>query len=224
MIEWILNLFTIEYWFSMINQIAAMGMFAGIGLAMLEAFIPPLPLILFVTINVVAFGFWIGYIYSWIGTVIGSIIVFLIIKKFGQKKFAKMIVSNKKIRSLFLWIREKGFIPIFFLLTFPFTPSIIICGLAALADIKNREYITALILGKTIMVFSLSFIGYNVQSFFTQPIKSILLIFLTFSVSFVGKNIVKYYERKENSRKKHRKCLELKNAHSIEKNNDLVNL
>ena len=38
----------------------------GIGLPMIEALIPALPLIVFVLANAVAFGFWLGFLYSWL--------------------------------------------------------------------------------------------------------------------------------------------------------------
>ncbi len=191
MIEWINDLLSYEYWELMLNEIRSLGMFAGVGLAMLEAFFPPLPLVVFVTINITAFGFGLGYFYSWLGSSVGSIIVFLLIKKYGQKRFQQRIAKNEKIYNIFHWIKEKGFIPIFFLLTFPFTPSIIVCGLAALAGTRNREYFSALILGKLVMIFSLSFIGFNVRNFVEKPLMSSILILSTFAISLIGKQVLK---------------------------------
>ncbi|GKX30656.1 TVP38/TMEM64 family protein [Vallitalea longa] len=196
MIDWLKELMTLGYWTNMLDQIREIGIFAGVGLAMIEAFFPPLPLILFVTINVTAFGFWTGYMYSWLGSCIGSIIVFLVIKRFGQKRFQQKIAHNEKIFNIFRWIKEKGFTPVFFLHTFPFTPSIVVCGLAALAGIKNREYISGLVLGKLLMIFSLSFIGFNVRAFVEQPLKSIILISATLAISLIGKKIIKICEKK----------------------------
>jgi uncharacterized membrane protein YdjX (TVP38/TMEM64 family) len=163
---------------------------------MIEAFFPPLPLSLFVAINVMAFGFWQGYLVSWIGTCVGSIIVFLFIKRIRTSRFQKLLYSNKKFENIFIWIKEKGFIPIFLLLTFPFTPSIVVCGLAGLAGVKTREYLSGLLLGKLIMVFSLSFIGYNIKSFLVKPVKSLILIFFTLLISYVAKKIIYWYEQK----------------------------
>lgn len=196
MLEWLHSILTLDYWTQMLDEIRALGMFAGVGLAMLEAFFPPLPLVVFVTINILAFGFWLGYFYSWLGSCIGSIIVFLLIKKYGQKRFQRRIAKNKKIYNIFHWIKEKGFIPIFFLLTFPFTPSIIVCGLAALAGTKNKEYISALILGKLVMIFSLSFIGVNVRAFVKKPLESIALILATLAISYIGKLVLQAFEKR----------------------------
>ncbi len=63
------------------------GPLVGVLLPVIEAFIPVLPLIGFVIINVAAFGFVLGYLYSWMGNCIGSFLLFLFIRKVGGKKF-----------------------------------------------------------------------------------------------------------------------------------------
>jgi len=190
-----------------VARFAQYGPFAGILLAMVEAFFPPLPLVVFVTINVLAYGFWQGYLYSFIGTFIGSWLVFLIIRRFGHSRFSRLVHKSRRFDNLLHWIKDQGFVPIFVMLAFPFTPSIVVCGLAGLADVKKDDYFFALFFGKLIMVFSLSFIGYNVGSFISKPYKSFLLILLTVAVSLVGKRIIAWYEKKlEKKRsKKHRK-------------------
>ena len=202
MIEFFSNLLSLEFWTQLLDVIKSLGIFAGAGLAMLEAFFPPLPLIVFVTVNVMAFGFWRGYFYSWLGSCIGSILVFLLIKRFGQARFQKYTATNERLYNIFSWIKEQGFLLIFLLLTFPFTPSIVVCGLAALAGTSTKKYFAALLLGKLVMIFSLSFIGANVKSFVTQPLKSAILIALTLSISLVGKYIMQRLEKKRIKNKK----------------------
>ena len=184
-----------EFYYQLIDVFGPFGFIAGILIAMLEAFIPPLPLAAFVTINVITFGFIVGYILSYIGTVIGSYCVFLIFSKFGHKYMTGYIDRHAKAKSMLHWIHDKGIFPIIVLLTFPFTPSVIVSGLAALADIKPKNYLVALMAGKIFMVLSLSFIGVNIQSFVGQPIKSTIFIGLTLSVSFIAKYLLGRYEK-----------------------------
>ena len=122
--------------------------------------------------------------------------MFVIISKFGKKPFERMVHRSSRFDHLIHWIREKGFVPIFVMLTFPFTPSIVVCGLAGLAGVKRDEYIAALFFGKSIMVFSLSYIGYNVASFIQNPIKSIVLIIVIIVVSVIGKRLIGVYEKR----------------------------
>lgn len=91
--------------------------------------------------------------------------------------------------------------PIFLLMSFPLTPSIVVCGLAGLADVRSEEYVTALFMGKLVMVFSLSFIGYNIRSFVTQPLRSGLFILAVVVLSFIGKKFVEWYEKKIDERR-----------------------
>lgn len=208
--DWIIDIFKIAFWIDLVNKFAELGEIVGVLLAMIEAFFPPLPLSLFVTINVMAFGFWKGYLVSWIGTCIGSILVFFLIKRFGKKRFEKLLYNNHKLENIFIWIREKGFVPIFILLTFPFTPSIVVCGFAGLAGVKTREYIFGVVFGKLIMVLSLSFIGYNIKSFIEQPLKSVFFISITLLISFIAKKVISLYEEKI-IRKKRKKVVNIKN-------------
>lgn len=196
--ERVVDFFQYDNLIETIEQLAQYGPFAGILLAMVEAFFPPLPLSLFVTVNVVAYGFLRGYLYSWIGTFIGSSLVFLLIRRYGHKWANRYIGHHEEGRfaHLLIWVREKGFMPIFVMLTFPFTPSIVVCALAGVANVKTYDYLLALFFGKMVMVMSLSFIGYNVKSFVEQPIKSVVFILITLSISVVAKQLLKFHENK----------------------------
>lgn len=197
-LEKLLDAINYETMLDLVERFSGFGPLGGILLAMIEAFFPPLPLSLIVTVNVVAYGFGLGYLYSWLGTFLGSMIVFFLIRKFGRKYFSGYIHKHAagKFAHLLFWIKKKGFMPLFIMLTFPFTPSIVVCILAGLADVRTDQYVTALFFGKLIMVLSLSFIGYNVGAFVTQPLKSGLFIAGTLSISFIARAIIKIYERK----------------------------
>lgn len=185
-----------DFYYQIIEGFGPFGFVAGILLAMIEAFFPPLPLAAFVTVNVIAFGFVRGYLYSYIGTVIGSYGMFLLLNKFGNKYMHNYIERHDKAKSLLHWIHDKGIVPIIVLLTFPFTPSVIVSGLAAFAELRKRDYLIALIFGKLFMVLSLSFIGVNIKSFFEQPIRSGAFIAMTLGVSFLAKKGMSYYEKR----------------------------
>lgn len=179
----------------LVRQLARFGPFAGIFLAMAEAFFPPFPLVALVTVNVIAYGFVRGYLYSFVGTFLGTYVMYLIISTVGRRHFERMVYRSKKFDHLLEWIKEKGFVPIFAMLAFPLTPSIIVCGLAGLAGVKKDEFVAALFLGKLLMVFSLSYIGYNVASFLTQPLKSVTMIVAIIALSYAGKWGIGRYEK-----------------------------
>lgn len=83
--EW----FTLDKILELIKEYRALGPLPGIMLPMLEAFLPFLPLFVFVMANANAFGLWFGFLFSWIGAVGGALLVFLLVRKYGQQKILR---------------------------------------------------------------------------------------------------------------------------------------
>lgn len=72
-----------------INYVETWGPLAGVLLPVVEAFLPILPLVGFVIMNVAVFGFFFGYLYSWIGNCLGSFLLFLLLRRVGAKRWMK---------------------------------------------------------------------------------------------------------------------------------------
>src|SRR5690625_5181943 len=70
----------------LLDKYEKLGPLPGILLPFIEAFLPFLPLFVFVMANSAAYGLFKGFIYSWFGAAAGSIAVFFLIRKFGNKK------------------------------------------------------------------------------------------------------------------------------------------
>ena len=153
------ELMTLENILEILEDYRAIGPVPGMLLPMLEAFIPILPLFIFVMANAAAFGLWLGFIYSWIGTCTGALLVFFLVRKYGQKRLFLFISRHKKIKSLMNWVEKHGFGPLFLLLCFPFSPSAAVNIVAALSKINTVQFILAVLCGKLVMVFTVSFIG-----------------------------------------------------------------
>ncbi|MBP1926108.1 putative membrane protein YdjX (TVP38/TMEM64 family) [Sedimentibacter acidaminivorans] len=184
-----------EYTDFLLKFVEQGGPLVGIFLPILEAFIPILPLVGFVIINVGVFGFFWGYIYSWIGSCIGSFLLFLIIKKVEGKRLESKI-KESKYKGTLDKIRRKNFSVLFILYCFPFTPSFLISGTSALSNMNTKKFLTALIPAKLIMMISLSFIGVNVKSFLKNPMKSIIFVVIIILFNLLCKKIVDRYEKK----------------------------
>jgi len=181
--------FSAENMDQIVESYRALGPLLGIGLPMVEALIPALPLILFVMENAVAFGFWFGFLYSWLGSVLGALIVFSVIRRFGRSRFFSFVNKHPKVRKAMGWIERKGFAPIFILFCFPFTPSALINVVAGLSRISIRQFVLALALGKLVMILILSYIGHDLTSFIHKPVKTIIVIGVIFILWYVGKKI-----------------------------------
>ncbi|MFD2443138.1 TVP38/TMEM64 family protein [Bacillus sp. CGMCC 1.16607] len=195
--EW----FTLENIMSLIQEYRALGPLPGIFLPMLEAFLPFLPLVLFVMANASAFGLWGGFLFSWIGACAGALLVFLLIRKFGQKRAFSFLQRHSKVQKLMIWIEQHGFGPLFLLLCFPFTPSAIVNIVAGLSKMRFAQYMLAVLIGKMVMIFTISFIGYDIRSLITQPIRTGIVVGIIFVLWFVGKRIEGRLNRRSDQRK-----------------------
>ncbi|XJZ28131.1 TVP38/TMEM64 family protein [Bacillota bacterium Lsc_1132] len=181
--------FTLEKIMELIQQYRSFGPLPGILLPMFEAFLPFLPLFLFVMANANAFGLWLGFLFSWIGATAGALVVFLLVRKFGQKRLLAFLSRHPQVQKLMNWVERHGFGPLFLLMCFPFTPSAVINIVAGLSKISMAQYILALTIGKMVMIFTISFVGYDLHSLLTKPQRSIIVAAIIFILWFAGKRI-----------------------------------
>ncbi len=183
------DVFTTEGILKLIEQYKAFGPIPGVLLPLLEALLPFLPLFVFVIANTNAFGLWLGFLLTWIGSAIGAILVFLIIRKYGHSKLLMFIKNRKEVKKLTQWLDVHGFGPIFLLLCFPFTPSAVVNIVAGLSHISRVQYIVAVLAGKLVMIFTISFIGHDITSLITQPSRTAIVVVIIFVLWYVGRRI-----------------------------------
>ncbi|EFV78924.1 hypothetical protein HMPREF1013_00808 [Bacillus sp. 2_A_57_CT2] len=181
--------FTLDNIMDLIREYRSFGPLPGILLPMLEAFLPFLPLVLFVMANASAFGLWLGFLYSWLGAVAGALLVFLLVRKYGQKRILRFLKKHKQVQRLMKWVEKHGFGPLFILLCFPFTPSAVVNIVAGLSNISMAQYMLAVLSGKIVMIFTISFVGYDIKSLVTQPIRTAIVALAIFILWYVGKII-----------------------------------
>lgn len=182
--------------FEILDKYEQLGPLPGVFLPFIEAFLPFLPLFVFVIANSLAYGLFKGFIYSWIGSVLGSIAVFLIIRKLGNKNIFNKIKNNKTVLKVTSWVEHHGFGPLFILLCFPFSPSSVINVVAGISKVSKLQFFLAVILGKSIMIFSMAYIGSSINEFAKSPIRTtIMLISIVIFWSF-GKYIESKVSRK----------------------------
>jgi len=193
--------FTLENIMELIDKYRSFGPLPGLFLPMLEAFLPFLPLFVFVMANANAFGLWFGFLISWAGATAGALIVFSIVRKYGQKKILRFLKKNSQVKRLMAWVERHGFGPLFILLCFPFTPSAVVNIVAGLSKISVAQYMLAVMAGKMVMIFTISFVGYDLKSIITQPVRTAIVGIIIFILWYVGKRIeIKINKRMEKER------------------------
>ncbi|MCE5006867.1 MULTISPECIES: TVP38/TMEM64 family protein [Staphylococcus] len=180
----------VQYWFDLFGNL---GYIVGFLLPFIEAFIPILPIIVFVIVNVNAYGFIIGTLLAWMGTVAGSYIVFLFFRRLTHTRYMKKIQQRTSVQRLIHFIDRKGVLPIFILMCFPFTPSALVNIVASLSHIKAHVYLTVLIASKFVMVGLVGWLGNDITTLFTSPTRLITIIIVILIVWFVGRKIEKHF-------------------------------
>ncbi|CAG9622977.1 TVP38/TMEM64 family protein [Sutcliffiella rhizosphaerae] len=188
-IDLIKELLTLENLLEVLEEYQSFGLLTGFLLVVIEAFLPFLPLIVIVMANAAAFGLWLGFLISWSGAVLGAVIVYLFVHKIKGNRWIQSWLKKEKVRRTMSWIERRGFGPLFFMLCFPFSPSFLINVVAGLSKIRFYQFFLALIAGKMVMIFTISYIGYDIISFIRAPIKTALVIAIMFLLWFVGKKI-----------------------------------
>ncbi|MBN8233671.1 TVP38/TMEM64 family protein [Halobacillus kuroshimensis] len=192
-----------DYIIRQLEELDRLGPLPGILLPLLEAFLPVLPLVAFVLANSVVYGLFRGFLYSWIGSVIGAVSVFLIIRRLGDKKPFRAITEQKQVKRVVVWVEEHGFGPLFLLMCFPFSPSAVINVVSGLSKVSRQQFILAVLLGKSVMIFTISYVGSSIASFAQNPVKSIVVGICILLFWILGKYLEGRIQRKA-ERKVHR--------------------
>jgi len=203
-------------WFTVDNiehiaaQYRTLGPVIGLFLTFIEAFFPFLPLVVFVVANASAFGLWLGFLLSWVGSAAGSYAVFLLVRHFGKHPKLRFVTGSKKVQQLIKWVDMNGISPLFVLLCFPFTPSIIVNIVAGLSHIHKKFYLVVLLAGKFVMILGMSVLGYDLKALLTSPVRLIIAAVAIVVLWWIGK----FIEKRLNARVEK----DLKQARKLTKN------
>ena len=129
---------TVEFWEELFHSFRILGPLAPILLAMVEAFIPALPLIAIVTLNVAAHGGILGFAYSWLGSVGGSVLFFLLCRKLFKGFILKIAGKHPSVMKARNWVNRINKKALFVIITMPFTPSCFVNFAMGVSDFDSN--------------------------------------------------------------------------------------
>jgi len=166
-----------------------LGPLIGFGLPFVESLLPVLPLVAIVAINTYIFGPYLGFLFSYAGNVVGSLLVFTFFKYVFRKREKKQF---KRIK----FINEERMIPLMLIYCFPFTPSSVVNATCGYLKFDRDKFIAALAIGKFIMLILLTYVGSNISDFIlTGNIKSLVITGIVLGLAYlIGKLVEKYFE------------------------------
>lgn len=191
-----------EFINNIIAFIYSLGLTGGIVsvfLIFVEAFIPMLPLIAFVTVNIVIFGTWMGFVLSSIATIVGGAFVFMLSRTFLKEKVLNYVDKHQKLKIIkFLknGLDKISLSGLSLIIACPFTPSFVINVGGGLSNMSFLKYLFSMLIGKFCMIYFIVFIGTNIVEVFHNPIalvKIILAVLLAYILSIIANKITKKY-------------------------------
>ena len=158
-----------------------------------------LPLIAFVTVNIVIFGTALGFVLSSIATIVGGSVVFMLSRTFLKEKVLNYVDKHPKlkiIKSLKNGLDKISLSGLSLIIASPFTPSFVINVGGGLSNMSFLKYIFSMLIGKFCMIYFIVFIGTNIVDVFHNPIAiiKILIAFLfAYILSIIANKITKKY-------------------------------
>ncbi len=107
--------------------------------------------------GIILFGPWLGFLYNYIGVSVGSVVAFMLSRRYGNPLVKKIV--SKKIYDKYAGWAEKGkkFDKMFALaIFFPVAPDDFLCYLAGLTEMTYKKFISIIVLGKPVSLAAYS--------------------------------------------------------------------
>lgn len=177
-----------------IENSGAYGVVFSCCFIFVESIIPILPLSVFITINFMVLGPLLGFIISWVFTILGCIMSYTIFRKGLGNKFDNL-TSNKELLKKYKHIfRDISTTKLLLIIAMPFTPAFVVNIVAGLTKMDFKKYLTALIIGKLAMVYFWGFVGISFVECINNPIillRIVLIMAFTYLIYVVLRKVLK---------------------------------
>lgn len=143
---------------ALLNQTGIFAPLLFILLQIFQVIVPIIPGGASSALGVVAFGPLWGFIYNYVGLVIGSISAFLLVKKYGRS-FILKVCDQKTYDKYIGWLNKGKTFDRFFAaaIFFPCAPDDILCMIAGLTSMTLKKFSMIIILGKPAALIAYSY-------------------------------------------------------------------
>lgn len=173
---------------NLLNLLGSWGALLGCVFILFESIIPMLPLSLFITLNFMTFGSIIGFIISWIFTVLGCMMSYYLFKSAVSEKRLNKFKENNTLKKVINVIENMNFTSLVILIAIPFTPAFAVNIAAGICRVPKKKFLLALMLGKISLVYFWGFVGVGLIESLKNPSKLIgvvILIVIVYIISYI---------------------------------------
>ena len=173
---------------NLLNLLGSWGALLGCVFILFESIIPMLPLSLFITLNFMTFGSIIGFIISWIFTVLGCLMSYYLFKSAVSEKRLNKFKENNTLKKVINVIENMNLTSLVTLIAIPFTPAFAVNIAAGICRVPKKKFLLALMLGKISLVYFWGFVGVGLIESLKNPSKLIgvvILIVIVYIISYI---------------------------------------
>lgn len=179
---------------SFLVNIGVFGPILGCFCILIESILPILPLFVFITINFLVFGSIVGFLVSWIFTVLGCLLSFFLFRKKIKHWFDCKIKNSNKCKKLIGIVNKVKLEQLTSIIAVPFTPAFMVNIAAGLSKMSVKKFIIAILIGKIFLVLFWGFVGTSLVQSLTHPLALIKVILLVVIAYIASKIISKKFQ------------------------------
>ena len=172
-----------------IDMLGVYGPMLGCFLIVVESIVPLLPLSVFITLNFLGFGSLLGFLISWICTIIGCMISFALFRGGFRRWFMERVRVKKNVNKLMKKLEEMKFQSLVVLIAIPFTPAFLINIASALSKMNIKKFGIAIAIGKLFMVYFWGFVGTSLVQSLTNP-TALFKVIIASVIAYVASIII----------------------------------
>lgn len=186
--------FISDFIYNLLETVGVYGPILSCLLIVFESIIPIMPLAVFITINFMAYGSVIGFILSWVFTILGCLMSFFLFRKGVQGWFQRLIKNKDKLNNLMIKFNNISFSELTVLIAMPFTPAFLVNIAAGLSKMDFKKYFFAILIGKIALVYFWGYIGTSLIESFRNPmilLKIAIILALAYVISRILKKLLK---------------------------------
>jgi len=174
---------------NIINSSNIFGPLLACFLIFIESILPVLPLFVFITITFISYGYFLGFLISYVLTILGCYFSFYLCRTFLNKLFTKKVRKIDKFDKIMKKIDNMKFSNLVLLVSIPFTPAFLVNIAASLSNMSFKKFSIAIIIGKIFIVFFWGFIGTSLLESLKNP-KILIIIFIMLGISYFLSKLV----------------------------------
>ncbi|MGI1806438.1 TVP38/TMEM64 family protein [Exiguobacterium sp. TDN 0502] len=177
------------------------GAATGLIAPFLESLFPFLPLVLIISANAATYGFGMGVLVSWVGSMLGSLVVFACIRYLFRRPVTRWLEKHHTAQQWIERVRHMSPISLGFFFSLPFMPAFIITSISAMIQLSLRTYLIAAGAGRLIVVIIFSLIGKEWSTFLERPIRLVFLFLILLAIWGISRGTEEWLKRRALSKR-----------------------